>query len=248
MKPNRRTEPLGHAPCHADLATPTTPARCARGDDNAPCSPALTPTNSTTTCGSSLPGTPMSLKMAEMADRCGDLLDGYFSRRRADSPLDTLVNTPPPHSSPSSGSTTPTPPRTLPSCSVLPNEIQAIILSEVLASKPSGFLDVRRHGTRPAPAAVFLASKQTRREVLRIMRLDGDGCYVLPAGVQQNFTLSCCLHDTWDCREEPRIPGCRISGRDMVLVLPRLQANHIAPRSVLCYSRAGHNGVLVPPS
>lgn len=159
---------------------PKTPVKRIRFADVAggdtPRSVLVTPSSCTTACSnlSSLAATPLSTKMARMADRCIVLLDEYFAEQLPE-PLSPAMQHDFCHGSDNM--------RTASSSTLkddhsakefrryleLPIEIQDKILVELLAVRPSHAQDALPNRSDQIAPPIAAVSKQVREQVLRIM-------------------------------------------------------------------------------
>lgn len=175
-----RQRPRGSAqPSVSDPKTPVKNVRFAKlPGENTPRSVLATPASCTSACSnlSSLADTPLSEKMAKVADRCISLLDEYFTGKPLE-PLSLDVDveggddfdirsidfTPTLFSDEHSAETFHRYPE-------LPTEVQEMILEQALTSHQSPDLaKCTNEFTRAAPA-VATVSKKTYRQVIRVVK------------------------------------------------------------------------------
>lgn len=182
--PYQRSEPDSRSSVHG----PTTPVKRTRfadiPEEDIPRSVLTTPASCTSACSnfSSLADTPLSAKMAKMADRCIVLLDEYFAAKPPQ-PLSPAAHDETGNDSDKlSKDSTATLNADHPSAqtfyrySELPNEVQDRILEEVVTVHPSRGRSMRPDGSRPAVLAVAAVSKKTREQVFRIMDRPDECC------------------------------------------------------------------------
>ncbi|KAJ4393526.1 hypothetical protein N0V93_002738 [Gnomoniopsis smithogilvyi] len=120
--------------------------------------------------------------MAKMADRCILLLDEYFAEQ-SPAPLSPTVHTDvgdASHNLSVGSSTTQLADQhsveKFHRYSELPTELQDMILEEALTVRRSRSPTMRLDGTKPPAPAVAAVDKNTREQVVRIMKKANEGC------------------------------------------------------------------------
>lgn len=173
--PSRCPEPSSHPGSHR---TPKTPVKKSRFTDNpgetTPHSFLATPGSCTSACSdlSSLAATPLSAKMASMADRCIMLLDEYFAEQSSESlrPALSLEAGNEPNVLSADSSSTLSAGHHLAEIfhqySKLPVEVQDRILKEAFTVPPSCAVDTHPDRSKPPAPAAAAGSKKTREQVI----------------------------------------------------------------------------------
>lgn len=177
-KPKKRPRKSSQ-PSVGDPKTPVKNVRFAKlPGENTPRSLMATPASCTSACSnlSSLADTPLSAKMAKMADRCIALLDDYFAGKIPEllNPTVHIEGGGDPDTWPADSSSTlfsdDNSTETFHRYPELPTELQEMILEQALTLRPS-LGSTSRDEFTPATLALAMVSKRTHEQVVRIMEM-----------------------------------------------------------------------------